>query len=95
VITPEYNHSIPGVLKNAIDNVFVSFAFRHKPLAAVAYSGGIAAGSAAERAAAQADALTRAARRRLSDARNAKSRASARSDTSRRSTAGRSAWAKH
>jgi NAD(P)H-dependent FMN reductase len=47
VITPEYNHSIPGVLKNAIDNVFVSFAFRHKPLAAVAYSGGIAAGTRA------------------------------------------------
>jgi NAD(P)H-dependent FMN reductase len=44
VVTPEYNHSIPGVLKNAIDSVFVSFAFRHKPLAAVAYSAGIAGG---------------------------------------------------
>jgi len=44
VITPEYNHSIPGVLKNAIDNVFVSFAFRNKPLAAVGYSGGIGGG---------------------------------------------------
>lgn len=44
IVTPEYNHSIPGVLKNAIDNVFVSFAFRNKPLAAVSYSGGIGAG---------------------------------------------------
>jgi NAD(P)H-dependent FMN reductase len=44
VVTPEYNHSIPGVLKNAIDNVFVSFAFRNKPVAAVGYSGGIAGG---------------------------------------------------
>jgi NAD(P)H-dependent FMN reductase len=39
-ITPEYNHSVPGVLKNAIDNVFVSFAFRNKPGAFVGYSGG-------------------------------------------------------
>jgi NAD(P)H-dependent FMN reductase len=30
-VTSEYNHSIPGVLKNAIDSVFVSFGFRHKP----------------------------------------------------------------
>jgi NAD(P)H-dependent FMN reductase len=44
VITPEYNHSVPGVLKNAIDSVFVSFAFRNKPLLAVGYSGGIAGG---------------------------------------------------
>lgn len=43
-VTAEYNHSIPGVLKNAIDNVFVSFAFRNKPAAFVGYSGGIAAG---------------------------------------------------
>jgi NAD(P)H-dependent FMN reductase len=43
-ITPEYNHSVPGVLKNAIDSVFVSFAFRNKPLIAVGYSGGIAGG---------------------------------------------------
>jgi NAD(P)H-dependent FMN reductase len=40
IVTPEYNHSIPGVLKNAIDNVFVSFALRNKPLSAVGYSGG-------------------------------------------------------
>src|SRR3984957_3816840 len=44
VITPEYNHSVPGVLKNAIDSVFVSFAFRNKPFFTVAYSGGIAGG---------------------------------------------------
>lgn len=47
VVTPEYNHSIPGVLKNAIDSVFVSFAFRNKPIAAVGYSGGIAGGARA------------------------------------------------
>jgi NAD(P)H-dependent FMN reductase len=43
-ITPEYNHSVPAVLKNAIDSVFASFAFRNKPAGFVAYSGGIAAG---------------------------------------------------
>ena len=43
-VTPEYNHSVPGVLKNAIDSVFASFAFRNKPAAFVGYSGGIAAG---------------------------------------------------
>jgi NAD(P)H-dependent FMN reductase len=42
VITPEYNHSIPAVLKNAIDSVFLSFALRNKPLLAVGYSGGVA-----------------------------------------------------
>jgi NAD(P)H-dependent FMN reductase len=47
MITPEYNHSVPGVLKNAIDSVFVSFAFRNKPVAFVGYSGGIAAGTRA------------------------------------------------
>ena len=44
VITPEYNHSVPGVLKNAIDSVWISFAFRNKPIVAVGYSGGIAGG---------------------------------------------------
>ena len=44
VVTPEYNHSLPAVLKNAIDSVFVSFAFRNKPIAAVGYSAGISAG---------------------------------------------------
>lgn len=43
-VTPEYNHSIPAVLKNAIDSVFVTFGFRGKPMASVAYSGGIAGG---------------------------------------------------
>lgn len=41
VVTPEYNHSIPGVLKNALDSVWFSFAMRNKPLAAVGYAGGI------------------------------------------------------
>ncbi|WP_371797426.1 NADPH-dependent FMN reductase [Streptomyces sp. NBC_01718] len=27
VVTPEYNHSVPGGLKNAIDSVYASFAF--------------------------------------------------------------------
>ena len=44
VITPEYNHSIPGELKNAIDSVFVSFAFRNKPMAMVGYSAGVGGG---------------------------------------------------
>jgi NAD(P)H-dependent FMN reductase len=43
-LTPEYNHSIPAVLKNAIDSVFATFAFRNKPAAFVAYSGGIGGG---------------------------------------------------
>ena len=43
-VTPEYNHGIPAVLKNAIDSVFASFAFRGKPAAYVAYSGGIGGG---------------------------------------------------
>jgi NAD(P)H-dependent FMN reductase len=43
-ITPEYNHSFPGVLKNAIDNVFCSFGFRNKAVAFVGYSIGVAAG---------------------------------------------------
>jgi NAD(P)H-dependent FMN reductase len=47
VITPEYNHSVPAVLKNAIDSVFATFAFRTKPVACVAYSGGIAGGTRA------------------------------------------------
>ena len=44
VITPEYNRSIPAVLKNAFDSVFFSFAFRHKPVACVSYSLGFTAG---------------------------------------------------
>ena len=46
-ITAEYNHSVPGALKNAIDNVFVSFALRNKPAAFIGYSGGPIAGARA------------------------------------------------
>ncbi|MGA3122093.1 MAG: NAD(P)H-dependent oxidoreductase [Polyangiaceae bacterium] len=46
-VTSEYNHSVPGVLKNAIDSVFLSFGFRHKPAGMVGYSVGAAAGSRA------------------------------------------------
>ncbi|MFZ6653834.1 NADPH-dependent FMN reductase [Undibacterium sp. TJN19] len=38
IVTPEYNRSMPAVLKNAIDTVFFSFSFRRKPVAFVAYS---------------------------------------------------------
>ena len=44
VVTPEYNHSIPAALKNAIDTVWLSFGFRNKPVAAVGYSGSIGGG---------------------------------------------------
>ncbi len=44
IITPEYLHSIPGVLKNALDSVFVSWGMRNKPLTAVGYSTGVSAG---------------------------------------------------
>ncbi len=47
MVTAEYNHSVPGQLKNAIDSVFVSFGFRNKPIGFVGYSGGIAAGTRA------------------------------------------------
>lgn len=43
-VTPEYNHSVPAVLKNAVDSVFATFAFRTKPAATVAYSGTIGGG---------------------------------------------------
>ena len=43
-VTPEYNHSVPGGLKNAIDTVWLSFGFRNKPVAFVGYSGGIGGG---------------------------------------------------
>jgi NAD(P)H-dependent FMN reductase len=46
-LTPEYNHSVPAVLKNAIDSVFATFGFRNKPFGCVAYSGAIAGGSRA------------------------------------------------
>jgi NAD(P)H-dependent FMN reductase len=44
IVTAEYNHGIPAVLKNAIDTVFLTFGFRHKPVAFVGYSSGVAAG---------------------------------------------------
>ena len=44
VVTPEYNHSLPAALKNAIDSVWLSFGFRNKPVAAVGYSGSIGGG---------------------------------------------------
>ncbi|MFF0227004.1 NADPH-dependent FMN reductase [Streptomyces sp. NPDC004629] len=44
VVTGEYNHSIPGALKNAIDTVWLSNGFRNKPVAAVGYSAGIGGG---------------------------------------------------
>lgn len=37
IITPEYNHSIPGVLKNALDHLYHEW--KRKPVAVVAYSG--------------------------------------------------------
>jgi NAD(P)H-dependent FMN reductase len=47
IVTAEYNHSVPGELKNALDNVFVSQAFRNKPVAFVGYSGGPIGGARA------------------------------------------------
>jgi NAD(P)H-dependent FMN reductase len=46
-LTPEYNHSVPAVLKNAIDSVFVTFGFRNKPFGCVAYSGAMTGGARA------------------------------------------------
>ena len=46
-VTPEYNHSVPGVLKNAIDNVIASQAFRNKPAGFVGYSAGMVGGARA------------------------------------------------
>jgi NAD(P)H-dependent FMN reductase len=40
IVSPEYNHSVPGGLKNAIDSVWVSYGFRNKPVAFVSYGGG-------------------------------------------------------
>jgi NAD(P)H-dependent FMN reductase len=44
VVTPEYNHSFPGALKNALDAVYAPW--NHKPIAFVSY-GGFAAGARA------------------------------------------------
>jgi NAD(P)H-dependent FMN reductase len=45
--TPEYNHSIPGALKNALDTVFASHALRNKPAGVLAYSAGRVGGARA------------------------------------------------
>ncbi|MBC7707649.1 NAD(P)H-dependent oxidoreductase [Polaromonas sp.] len=36
-VTPEYNHSMPGALKNAID--FMTYEMKHKPAAVVSHGG--------------------------------------------------------
>lgn len=46
-ITPEYNYTISGALKNAIDSVFVSQGFRNKVVLPVGYSSGIFGGARA------------------------------------------------
>jgi NAD(P)H-dependent FMN reductase len=45
IVTPEYNHSIPAVLKNAIDSLFFSFALRNKPAGLIGYSAGPVGGA--------------------------------------------------
>lgn len=45
VLTAEYNHSIPGVLKNAFDHAYNEW--NHKPIAAMGY-GGVGAARAIE-----------------------------------------------
>ena len=44
IATPEYNHSIPGALKNALDwasRPFATNAFRNKPVAVIGSSAGL------------------------------------------------------
>ncbi|MEY2570857.1 MAG: hypothetical protein QOE63_1207 [Acidimicrobiaceae bacterium] len=43
-VMPEYNHSVSGVLKNALDSVFITHATRNKPITSVSYSGGQGSG---------------------------------------------------
>lgn len=45
IVTPEYNHSIPAVLKNAID--WVSYGWNYKPVSFVSYGYGSVAGARA------------------------------------------------
>lgn len=47
MITPEYNRGVPAVLKNALDSVFLTFAFRNKPAGLVGYSSSYTAGARA------------------------------------------------
>lgn len=47
MLTPEYNHSVPGVLKNAIDCVRTQPGFRNKPAGFVGYSAGRVGGARA------------------------------------------------
>lgn len=44
IITPEYNHGVPAALKNALDTVWLSGAFRNKPIGFVGYSAGVGGG---------------------------------------------------
>jgi NAD(P)H-dependent FMN reductase len=46
-VTPEYNHSTTAVLKNAMDSVFASNAFRNKAAGFVGYSAGRIGGARA------------------------------------------------
>jgi chromate reductase len=51
IATPEYNYSIPGVLKNAIDwasRPYGDNAFEDKPVAVMSASGGILGGARAQ-----------------------------------------------
>jgi len=51
IATPEYNYSIPGVLKNAIDwasRPYVDNSFRDKPVGIMSASGGMLGGARAQ-----------------------------------------------
>ena len=51
IVTPEYNYSVPGVLKNAIDwasRPYGDNAFEDKPVAVVSASGGMLGGARAQ-----------------------------------------------
>jgi len=43
IVTPEYNHGYPGVLKNALDWLYLEF--DHKPVGLVGVSNGLVAGA--------------------------------------------------
>jgi NAD(P)H-dependent FMN reductase len=43
IVTPEYNHGYPGVLKNALDWLYIEF--DHKPVGLVGVSNGLVAGA--------------------------------------------------